>query len=522
MPVSCKYFCMNQPNLLPAGCLFLLVLAGCSAPNSGNPNIIIIYADDLGPGDLGCYGATAVKTPNADRLAREGIQFSNAYACSATCTPSRYGLLTGEYPWRQKNTGIARGDAPMIIKKDQFNVARMLTNAGYSTAAVGKWHLGLGEGDFNCQNWNGEITPGPRELGFGYSFLIPATGDRVPCVYIENQRIVNLDPGDPISISYTTPFEGVPLGRDQLKELKLQPSVGHDLAIVNSISRMGYMKGGKSALWNDETMADTITLKAIQFIERNRNNPFFLYFATHDIHAPRVPHPRFVGETTMGARGDAIVQFDWSVGQILATLDRLNLSDNTLVILSSDNGPVVEEGYRDRGHELVGNHKPAGALRGGKYSALEGGTRIPFIVRWPAGVNHGKSKALISQVDLIGSLAELCGQKLPENVAMDTQNSLDTWLGKSAADRQFIVEQSIGTLSLIRGGWKYITPSKSSGYYEEGKIDLGHDTIPQLYNLLEDQEERKNVAGVNPDMVIALKTFLEVLNSTTNRNAGSK
>lgn len=513
---------MKQHYLLSLGYCALVAVTGCTKPIHEKPNIIVIYADDLGPGDLGCYGATAVKTPHADRLAREGILFSNAYACSSTCTPSRYGLLTGVYPWRQKNTGIARGDAPMIIRKDQYNVAGMLTKAGYSTGVVGKWHLGLGEGDFNNQNWNGKIVPGPYELGFGYSFLIPATGDRVPCVFIENQRIVNLDPNDPIEISYTTPFEGVPLGGDQLESLKLQPSVGHDQAVVNSISRMGYMRGGKSAWWKDETMADTITLKATQFIERNRNNPFFLYFATHDIHAPRVPHPRFVGETSMGARGDAIVQFDWSVGQILATLDRLNLSEKTLVILSSDNGPVVEEGYRDRGHELVGGHKPAGLLRGGKYSALEGGTRVPFIVRWPARVKPGGSNALISQVDLIGSLAQLCGQKLPENVASDTQNSLDTWLGKSDADRQFIAEQSIGTLSVIKEGWKYIAPSKASGYYEEGKIALGHDTISQLYNLLEDQEERNNVAVNFPGKVMELKTFLETLKSNASRNAGPK
>ena len=513
---------MQNLCFVSLGCFTLSALAGCTSQQAEKPNIIVVYADDLGPGDLGCYGATAVRTPNTDRLAREGVLFSNAYACSSTCTPSRYGLLTGEYPWRQKNTGIARGDAPMIIRKDQYNVARMLTNAGYSTGVVGKWHLGLGEGDFNCQDWNGEITPGPRELGFGYSFLIPATGDRVPCVYVENQRIVNLDPNDPIEISYTTPFEGISLGRDQLAGLKQQPSVGHDLAIVNGISRMGYMRGGKSAWWTDETMADTITLKATRFIERNRKNPFFLYFATHDIHAPRVPHPRFAGETAMGARGDAIVQFDWSVGQILATLDRLNLSDNTLVIFSSDNGPVAEEGYRDRGHELIGSHKPAGLLRGGKYSALEGGTRVPFIVRWPARVKPGNSKAMVSQIDLLGSLAQLCRQNIPGSGAPDTQNSLDTWLGKSDADRRFIVEQSIGTLSVIRDGWKYITPSKAARYYEEGKIELGHDTIPQLYNLLKDQEEQENVAKSYPDRVTELKTFLEMVKSNPTKNAGTK
>jgi len=495
------------------GYMSMAALFGCSSSAPQKPNIIIIYADDLGCGDLGCYGARAVKTPNIDRLASEGILFSNAYACSSTCTPSRFGLLTGVYPWRYNNTGIARGDAPMIIKKDQYNVARMLSHSGYSTAAIGKWHLGLGEGGFNSQNWNGVITPGPKELGFGYSFLIPATGDRVPCVYLENQKIVNPDLNDPLEISYTSPFEGEPLGRDLLNKLKLQPSIGHDQAIVNGISRMGYSRGGKTALWVDENMADTITLKATQFLERNKNNPFFLYFATHDIHAPRVPHPRFSEQTTMGARGDAIVEFDWSVGQILETLDRLHLTENTLVILSSDNGPVVEEGYRDLGHELLGNHKPTGELRGGKYSAFEGGTRVPFIVRWPFQVKPGTSDASLSQIDLLGSMAKLCGQKIPEYAASDSHNSLDTWLGKSDNDREYVVEQSIGTLSILSENWKLITPSRAYKYYEEGKIELGHDTVPQLYNLHDDVQEKINVASKYPDKVQQLNTLLEEIKS---------
>ncbi|HOI48533.1 MAG TPA: sulfatase-like hydrolase/transferase, partial [Prolixibacteraceae bacterium] len=300
---------MNHKLLFSACCLSGAAIAGCSEKEPQKPNVIVIFADDIGYGDLECYGARAVKTPNVNRLAAEGIQFTNAYACASTCTPSRYGMLTGQYPWRRDDTGIARGDAPMIIRKEQYTVASLLRQAGYTTAVVGKWHLGLGEGDFNSQDWNGLITPGPKDIGFDYSYIMAATGDRTPCVFIEDGRVANLDPNDPIEVSYTTPFEGEPLGSTHPELLKMHPSHGHDMAIVNGISRIGYMRGGKSALWVDENIADSITSKAVRFIEKNNpkvsGKPFFLYFGTNDIHVPRVPHPRFVGATDMGPRGDA-------------------------------------------------------------------------------------------------------------------------------------------------------------------------------------------------------------------------
>jgi len=336
MAFKFKFETMKHHLILPLSCITALG-AGCADQSPRNPNIVIIYADDIGYGDLQVYGATAVKTPNVDRLADEGIRFTNAYACAATCTPSRYGLLTGEYPWRRKDTGVARGDAPMVIRKEQYTVASMLRDAGYSTGVVGKWHLGLGEGGYNCQDWNGFITPGPKDIGFDYSYIMAATGDRTPCVFIENQRVAHLDPADPIEVSYTDSFPGEPLGRSHPELLKMHPSHGHDMAIVNGISRIGFMRGGKSALWVDENIADSITLKAVRFIENNHpgktEKPFFLYFGTQDIHVPRVPHPRFAGSTGMGPRGDAIAEFDWSVGQILETLDRLGMDKNTLVIL---------------------------------------------------------------------------------------------------------------------------------------------------------------------------------------------
>lgn len=509
----------KEMNRLFLGTAFLAATASCAPDKAGEvpdkPNVVIIYADDIGYGDLGCYGAKAVKTPNTDRLAHEGVRFTNAYACAATSTPSRYGLLTGQYPWRRNDTGIARGDAPMIIRKEQYTAASLMRDAGYHTAVVGKWHLGLGEGEFNSQEWNGLITPGPADIGFTYSYIMAATGDRTPCVFIENQRVVNLDPSDPLEVSYTTPFEGEPLGSTHPHLLKVHPSHGHDQAIVNGISRIGYMRGGNSARWIDENIADSITQKAVNFIRTNNpattGKPFFLYFGTQDIHVPRVPHPRFAGATGMGPRGDAITEFDWSVGRILATLDSLGLTENTLVILSSDNGPVVDDGYLDQAVELLGDHNPSGGLRGGKYSAFEAGTRIPFVVRWPGKVKQGVSDALVSQIDLFATLATLTGQQVPAGAAPDSRDALDTWLGTTSQGRSFVIGQSTGTLTLIADGFKFIAPSKGAKYNRNTCIELGHDTLMQLYNLREDSSEHFNIADRDPGKRTYMKRMLDSL-----------
>ncbi|MCX6221694.1 MAG: arylsulfatase [Bacteroidia bacterium] len=478
-------------------------------PPSSNPNIIFILADDIGHGDLSCYGAKSVRTPAVDSLAKRGILFTHAYSCASTCTPSRYGLLTGHYPWRLKNTGIARGDAPMIIKPGQSTVASFLKYSGYTTGVVGKWQLGLGEGGFNKQAWNDSITPGPKQAGFDYSFIMAASGDRVPTVFIENQRIVGLSKNDPIQLDYPNPFKDEPTGKANPELLKLVPDESHDQAILNGISRIGYQKGGRSALWVDENIADTITTKAVRFIEKNKNHPFFLYFCTNDIHVPRVPHPRFIGQTTMGARGDAIVEFDWSVSQIMGVLKRLGLENNTLIIISSDNGPVVEEGYKDQSHEKLGKHTPGGPLTGGKYSAFEAGTRVPFLVSWPGKVNPGSSNAIICQIDLMATLSALINRSLPAGSAPDSYNELNVWLGNSTRNRDFIVEQSIGTLSVIERFYKYIEPSPGPLREDYSKIELGNDPDPQLYNLKEDTGEQRNLARQYPARVKVLAEKLK-------------
>ena len=476
------------------------------------PNIVLIYCDDLGYGDVGCYGALAVKTPNIDRIANEGCRFTDGHCASATCTPSRYAMLTGEYAWRQKGTGIATGDANAIIKPDRITLASTLKNAGYHTGVVGKWHLGLGEGKVD---WNKTITPGPREIGFDYSYLIPATGDRVPCVYVENQNVVGLDANDPIEVSFGKAVGDDPTGLDHPELLKMKWHHGHNATIVNGISRIGFMSGGHAARWKDEDMADVITDKAVAFIDQHvkeqQKQPFFLYFSYHDIHVPRVPHPRFVGSTEMGPRGDVITQLDWCTGEILNVLDKHNLKENTLIIFSSDNGPVVNDGYYDDAVVKLGDHKPAGPLRGGKYSAFEGGTRVPFIVCWPGRVKSAStSDALVCQIDFLASFAALTGQTLADNAGPDSLNILPALLGETSTGRDHLIEQA-GTLALRVGNWKLIEPNKAPAVSQNVNIEVGNGPQPQLYDLSTDLGERHNVAEQHADRVAEMVAKLKQL-----------
>ena len=484
-----------------------LALLSCasSVNNKPLPNIVLIYADDLGYGDVSCYGAIKVSTPNIDRLAAEGLRFMNAHSTSSTCTPSRYSLLTGEYAWRKSNTGILTGDAPAIINPGRATIASVLKKSGYTCGVIGKWHLGLGPA--GGADWNGTIAPGPMDLGFDYNFIIPATGDRVPCVFVENRKVLNLDPSDPIKVSFDEPILNEPTGKDHPELLKMLPSHGHDMTIVNGISRIGYMSGGKSARWIDENIAEILTGKAVRFIEKNKENPFFLYFSTHDIHVPRVPAKRFAGKSGLGPRGDVILQFDWSVGQIMNTIDSLKLSENTIIIVTSDNGPVVDDGYQDQAVELLNGHTPAGPLRGGKYSLFDGGTRVVFIVRWKGTVVPGVSNALMSQIDLMSSFASLTGQKLSLNDGPDSFNQLDAILGKTGKGRDWVVEHS-GRLSIIKGDWKLIETGSGPKLLLNTNTETGNSIFPQLYNMNSDIGEKFNVAKHNPDLVTELTELL--------------
>lgn len=489
-----------------------LALGGCSErpATAEQPNIIFIYADDLGIGDLSCYGATAVETPALDALAAAGQRFTNAYSTSATSTPSRFGMLTGLYPWRQQNTGIAPGNSELIIDPDCHTLADVMHEAGYATAVVGKWHLGLGPR--GGTDFNAEIRPGPRDLGFDYEFIIPATVDRVPCVYVEQGHVVGLDPADPIQVSYTEKVGDYPTYDEHPELARLQPSQGHNQTIINGIPRIGYMAGGHAALWVDEAIADTITSKACRFIREHSDRPFFLYMGTQDVHVPRIPHPRFSGKSGMGDRGDVILQLDWTIGEVVRTLEELGLKENTLLIFTSDNGPVIDDGYADRAAELLGDHRPMGEYRGGKYSLYEAGTRIPFIVHWPARVAAGVQPALFSQIDLYASLATLVGGVIPEGAAPDSQNHLAALLGESKEGREELVQQNLNnTLSLICNGWKYLSASPHPAIEYWTRTELGNSPEPQLYDLRSDPGERHNLAAEHPDQVADMALRLDAI-----------
>ncbi|MDN5288781.1 MAG: arylsulfatase [Mucilaginibacter sp.] len=472
------------------------------------PNVIYIYADDLGYGDLSCYGATKIHTPNIDGLAASGIRFTNGHSTSATCTPSRYALMTGKYPWRKKGTGILPGDAALIIPTDKTTLPNLFKKAGYKTAIVGKWHLGLGYAV--AKDWNGEVKPGPNEVGFDYSFIFPATADRVPTVFLENHNVVAQDVNDPIAVDYAKKVGNDPTGKEhpELLKLKSSPGQGHDQTIVNGIGRIGYMSGGKMARWVDEELSSTFLAKAEDFIQHNQKQPFFLYYALTEPHVPRMPATRFKGKSGLGLRGDAILQLDWTVGEIVKQLKYLGLEKNTMIIFTSDNGPVLDDGYQDEAVTKLNGHTPAGPLRGGKYSALEGGTRLPFIIKWPKMIKPKVSDALVSQIDILASFSSLLKQPIPAGDATDSQNLIDTFLGRSNKGRSVYVEQG-GALSIVKEGWKFITPNKGAAYDSLVGIETGNATEPQLYNLNEDIGEKHNLANKYPQRVKELAGLLQ-------------
>jgi len=457
------------------------------------PNVVIIYMDDLGYGDLSCYGATQLQTPNIDALANGGVQFTNGYATSATCTPSRYAILTGMYPWRNKNAKILSGTAPLLISTNQNTLPKIFKSKGYNTGIVGKWHLGLGNG---AVNWNEHISPGPNEIGFQYSYIMAATQDRVPTVYIKNGQVVGLDPKDPIKINYEQNFEGQPTGLDNPELTTMKWHHGHNSSIVNGIPRIGYMKGGTSAKWKDKDMADHFLNKAQTYVKVHKNKPFFLYYALQQPHVPRTPHSRFVGKSGMGPRGDVILEADWVIGEFMKTLKEEGVLENTLIIFSSDNGPVLNDGYYDNAVEKIGNHDPKGGLRGGKYSLFEAGTKVPFITYWKGTIKPNISEALVCQIDFMASLAKLI--EADRNID-DSQNILSALLGKSEEARTSLIIEANTKTALRNGDWLIIPPYKGDALIKNVKIETGISSKYQLYNLKEDRNQQNNLAESNPE-----------------------
>ncbi len=456
------------------------------------PNVIIILTDDIGYGDIGCYGAELVKTPNIDRLAAEGIRFTNAYAPASTCTPTRYSLLTGKYAWRT-SLGVMNGDAPMSIKPGALTMPALFKQAGYKTGCVGKWHLGLGEGR---TNYNRLIEPGLKGVGFEYSFIIPATNDRVPCVFLENDMVVGLDPNDPIELCYEKKVGNRPTGQDNPELLKLAYLNGHDHTIINGISRIGYMSGGTDALWVDETISDTLTAKAVEFIRKNAQDPFFLYFTPVNIHEPRTPGSRFVGSSSAGVYGDFIQELDWSVGELLKVLEETGLNNNTWIIFTSDNGPEVAEGYRDGALENLNGHDPKAGLRGGKYTLFEAGTKMPFISWWPQEIKPGVSNAPFGFIDLFASFSNFLKNDLKYSGTYDSRDALEVLQGKKnqTAHNEVLIQDNAGNIAIRLGKWKYIPAVSNFGQDQD-----------YLFNLKKDVYETENLIERNVKMGEKLK-----------------
>lgn len=508
-----KRICLTIAAVLVASCVF-------AAPKQ-KPNVVIIYGDDVGYSDVGVYGSTMIPTPNIDKLAQDGLVFTDGHCAAATCSPSRFSLLTGVHGFRA-GISILPPDAPLSIPVNAYTLPDMFKDAGYITGVIGKWHLGIGKKAVTT-DWNGKVYPGPLEIGFDSSFLLPSTNDRVPCVYLDGHHVVNLDPKDPLFVGKSKQEVDRP-GSTAYPDAKKDPKAmtyyksthGHNNSVINGIGRMGYMAGGKSALWDDETMADEFVKQAKDFISTNKDNPFFLYFASQDIHVPRAPHPRFQGKTKLGFRGDAMVQFDWSTGEILQALEDHGLTENTIVIFSSDNGPVYDDGYDDgtvtkkSEQEADHGHDGSGIYRGGKYQIFEGGTRVPFIIRWPARIKPGRSDALVNQIDFLASFADMLQVEVPTDHARDSRNTLSTLLGEDTVGLPFMIEEAGGRRALRRDEWKFIAPVK----VKKGKEwKFKHKAGPEaaLYNLNEDPSEQNNIITRYPEKAESMAAQLKAL-----------
>jgi arylsulfatase A-like enzyme len=509
----------NRPPSSPGwvGCLAAVIaIAGSFATAADRiPNVIVILADDLGWGDVSCQGGR-VPTPAIDRLAREGRRFTSGYCSASTCTPTRYSLLTGEYAFRHPGTGIAPPNAPAVIQPGTPTLPALLRAAGYATAVVGKWHLGLGEKGRGPE-WNGRLAPGPLEIGFDHCFILPTTNDRVPQVLVAGDRVRNLDPADPLWVGDKKPSPDHVNGVDHRDRLTVDWSHGHNGTIHNGIGRIGFYTGGQAARFRDEDLADAWVDESVRWISARHEaapaSPFFLFFSSHDIHVPRVPHERFAGASGLGPRGDCIVEFDWCVGELTAALERLGIADHTVVVVCSDNGPVLDDGYKDDAAEKLGDHRPAGPFRGGKYSVFEGGTRTPFIVWGPGRVAPGVSDEIVCTIDLPRSLATLAGRPPAADLFPDSENVLGALLGKpDAKGRGSLVQQDNGTsgrFGFRSGTWKLVR--RPGGKREAAGKREPRPSTDSLYDLAADPGETTDVSGTFPDVATRLSGELDAV-----------
>jgi arylsulfatase A-like enzyme len=342
-----------------------------------------------------------------------------------------------------------------------------------------------------------------------------ATQDRVPTIYIDNGKVVNLDSKDPISVNYDKNFPGQPTGKENPELLSMKWHHGHNSSIVNGIPRIGYVSGGASANWSDVDLADHFLAKSQTYVKSHKENPFFLYYALNQPHVPRTPNPRFVGKSGMGPRGDVIMEADYCVGEIIKTLKEEGVLDNTLIMFSSDNGPVLNDGYYDDAVEKLGNHKPNGPLRGGKYSLLEAGTRVPFFTYWKGQIKPLVSDALVCQIDLLESIAKLVNVDVEST---DSQELLDVFTGKSNKGRTNLVIEANTKTAFRQGDWMMIPPYSGDPILEEVNIEMGNDKEFQLYNLKKDIGQKNNLAKSHPKKLKELIKNFELIRGNSYNN----
>jgi arylsulfatase A-like enzyme len=497
-------------------CSFLKLLA------QDKPNVVFILVDDLGYGDIGCYGATKVQTPNIDKLANEGKKFTDAHSASAVCTPSRYALLTGQYPYLAEDGkgvwGPLRVTSGLIIDTEALTVADVFKNKGYKTAAIGKWHLGFKTG---TNDWQEPLRPGPQDLGFDYYFGIPVVSSAPPYVYVENDHIVGGDASDPLvylgkNAKGVTPITEIPPEASQ--------------------RTLNQFKGAVEAhkLYDPYSMGEVLTKKTVEWITANKENPFFLYLPTPLIHHPFTPGKQFQGTSQCGLYGDFIQELDWMVGEVTKCLQENGLSDNTLVIFTSDNGGMFNIGAQDA---FKAGHRQNGDLLGFKFGVWEGGQRIPFIAKWPGKIKAGsQSDQLICLIDMLASFAALTDQEIDKSQLANSVNILPALVGETSSelrDELVLSPYRSTNFSLRKGKWMYI-PAQGSGGFSgtkpgmhtfagpaavtftnhpnsdivDGKIKS--DAPPaQLYDLEKDVNQTTNLYNQYPEVVKEMDAILK-------------
>ncbi len=459
--------------------VLLAILSGTLAADDSRPNIVIIMADDLGYGDVGCYGATKIKTPNIDRLAGEGMMFTDAHTAASVCSPSRYGLMTGRSPWRLHRKGNG-----YKLEPGRTTLASLVKQQGYRSGAIGKWHLGYGS------NWESPLSPGPLEAGFDYHFGVPTNHNDALRAFIENHDFVGLKPGQKLRVVKGQAFP------DGLAEPRVEDQVD-----------------------------TTLTSKAVGFIRDNADRPFFLYFTPCAPHTHVTPAARFRGTSQAGTLGDHIQELDSHVGEILSTLEELDLASNTLLIFTSDNGNTPKDfkgtqnvvlNLADDSGDIRKKFKSAkadarelghmtnGPWHDGKGSPYEGGHRVPFIARWPGRIAPASSATqLLVLTDMIATMADVLDVDLPVNAGEDSFSVLPVLLGHQSPN-------SLRTIAFIQGDTKDDAIAVRSGKWKLiESTDSDQQKLHSLYDLSTDEGETNDVAREHADIVKDLATALD-------------